>query len=160
MIDDELAFQPKSTTSSNAAESSGSRSRAQRRGVYEDLRANGSETSEEIAARMRLRYDSVKARVFELRELGLVHGVGKAVTRTGHLAQVWAPIVRDDADALLSQRRVRQRGRVTILRDAMTSATADLVSTLDVGGIPEAASAKIIRALDTLAAALMEVSRK
>lgn len=157
---DDLAFQPKSATSSNAAESSGSRSRAQRRNVYDDLRANGSETSEEIAARMRLRYDSVKARVFELRELGLVHGVGKAVTRTGHLAQVWAPIVRDDADALLSQRRVRQRGRVAILRDAMTAATADLVSVLDVCVVSDSAAVKIRRALDTLAAALMEASRK
>ena len=160
MIDDELACQPKSTTSRDAAESAGARSRAQRRSVYDDLRENGAATSEEIATRMGLRYDSVKARVFELRELELAQSIGTAATGTRHAAQVWAPIVRDDADALLSRRRVRQRGRVAILRDAMTSATSDLVSALDRNDIPFAVRAKILRVLETIASALTATSRK
>ncbi len=162
MIDDVLPHS-RTETSEAAAAKTGKTSRTARAEIYYALLARGSHgaIADEMIAEGR-NHGTVTGRLRDLEVFGLAERVsgGERISRYGHRQCVWRALTPPDADARLSQQRVAGCGRASILRDAMTSATADLVSALDVVGVPAAAAAKIIRALDAMASALMATSRK
>lgn len=160
MMDDVLTH---SMTETSEAAKAGKTSKTARAEIYYALLARGSRgaIADELIAEGR-NHGTVTGRLRDLEVFGLAEREtgGERRSRYGHRQCVWRALTPPDAEARLSQQRAGGRGRATILRDAMTSATADLVSALDVDGVPEAASAKILRALETIASALTATSRK
>lgn len=122
MTRDELGFQTTSETSRAAAIDAARTSTSTRSRIYRALLAAGPGTAEEIAERIDSRYDTVKARLHELRELNLAETVGRRETRTGSLAARWVAIAHENAGEILRRPRKARRGRAARYLDGLTKA--------------------------------------